>query len=159
MILKFMLPFFIWCDHTAVGEYMRSGTWQFPLVETIHILALAILIGSATVLNLRLMGVLMRGWTVAALMREIRPYLNWSLAIILVSGVLLYLSEAAKTFDNLAFWAKVYLIIGATAFHYIVVRRMARADEIDPTAGRIVGFVSLLLWLGIGWAGRAIAFI
>jgi len=159
MILKFMLPFFIWCDRTSIGHYMRAGTWQFPLVETIHILALAVLIGAATVLNLRLMGLLMRGWTVSGLMREIRPYLNWSLATILTSGVLLYLSEAAKTFDNLAFWVKVYLIIAAVVFHYGVVRPMARADEVGSAAGKIAGSISLILWLGIGWAGRAIAFI
>lgn len=156
---KFMLPFFIWCDHTSIGQYMRSGTWQFPLVETIHILSLAMLVASVVVLNLRLMGVLMKGWTVAGLMQEIRPYLNWSLAIILVSGTLLYLSEAAKTFDNLAFWTKIYLLIGAIAFHYGVVRRMAKADEVAPVTGKIVGVISLILWLGIGWAGRAIAFI
>ncbi len=159
MIPKFLLPFFIWSDHTAVGEYVRSSTWQFPLIETVHILSLAMLVASVVVLNLRLMGLLMKKWTVHALMDEVRPYLNWSLAIILVSGALLWASEAAKTFDNAAFAVKVYLLIAAIVFHYSVVRPMAKADEVAPATGKIVGFVSLFLWLGIGWAGRAIAFV
>jgi hypothetical protein len=159
MPLEFLRPLFKWCDTTAVGEFMRSGTWQFPLVETIHILALALLIGVVVVIDLRLMGLLMRGWTVAALTRELSPYLNGSLATILVSGVLLYLSEALKTFDNPAFWIKIYALLGAIVFHYAVVRRVAKADQVSPRIGWTVGVVSLVLWLTIGWAGRAIAFV
>lgn len=159
MPLHFLLPFFKWCDTTAVGQYMRSGTWQFPLVETIHILSLAVLIGVVVVMDLRLMGLLMRGWTVAGLTRELTPYLNASLATIVASGVLLYLSEALKTFDNPAFWIKIYALLGAIAFQYAVVRRVAKADQVSPRVGWTVGVVSLVLWLGIGWAGRAIAFV
>jgi hypothetical protein len=155
----FLLPFFKWCDTTAVGEFMRSGTWQFPLVETIHILSLAVLIGVVVVIDLRLMGLLMRDWPVAGLTRELTPYLNGSLAIILASGALLYLSEALKTFDNAAFWVKIYALIGAIVFHFAVVRRVAQADQVPPRIGWPVGVISLLLWLTIGWAGRAIAFV
>ncbi len=156
---KILLPFFEWCEATSVGEFVRSRTWQFPLVETIHILSLAVLIGTVVVLNLRLMGVLMRGWTVSGLMRDLRPYINGSLAVILVSGVLLFLSEATKAFDNIAFWVKVYLLFGAILFHYAVVGSVARAEQVPPLKGWSVGVTSLLLWFGIGWAGRAIAFV
>ena len=159
MQLHFLLPLFKWCDTTALGEFMRSGTWQFPLVETIHILSLTVLIGVVVVIDLRLMGLLMQGWTVAGLAQELTPYLNWSLATIIVSGSLLYLSEALKTFDNPAFWIKIYALLSAIVFHYAVVRRVAKADQVSPRIGWTVGVVSLVLWLTIGWAGRAIAFV
>jgi hypothetical protein len=157
--LTFLRPFFEWCDDTFLGKWVRGGTWEFPIIETIHILALAILIGCVTVVSLRLMGVLMKGWTVVELNREIGPYLNWSLAIILVSGTLLYLSEAIKAFENPAFWVKVYLLIAALIFQFTVVRSTAQAKEVPPMKGKIVGLTSLLLWVGIGWAGRAIGFV
>jgi hypothetical protein len=159
MPLEFTYPLFKWCDSTAIGQFMRAGTWEFPIVETFHILSLAVLIGNVVVINLRLMGVLMKGWTVAGLMGELRPYLNWSLIVILVTGVLLFLSEAEKAFFNPAFWVKIYLLFAAILFHYLVVRRVAKADQVSRGAGSVVGVTSLILWLGIGWAGRAIAFV
>jgi len=141
------------------GAWVRSGTWQFPMIETIHILALAMLFGCVTIISLRLMHVLMKGWTVSGIAKEVTPYLNWSLITILVTGVLLWLSEAMKTLDNIAFWTKVVLLFSAISFHFAVVRPMTRADEVSPAKGFIVGAVSLVLWLGIGCSGRAIAFV
>jgi hypothetical protein len=159
MPIQFFRPFFKWCDGTMLGAWVRSSTWQFPMIETIHILALAMLYGCVVILSLRLMHMLMKGWTVSNIANEVSPYLNWSLGTILVSGTLLYLSEAMKTLDNPAFWIKVTLLFSAIVFHYAVVRRVARADEVSGARGFVVGFVSLVLWLGIGCAGRAIAFV
>lgn len=159
MPLEFLEPLFKWCDETFIGQWMRGGTWEFPIVETIHILALALLIGVMVVIDLRLMGVMMRGWTVAGLSRELMPYFNWSLAIILVTGILLYLSEAMKAFTNAAFWVKVYMLLVALVFHFTVVRRVTKADEVSTGVGWAVGLTSLVLWVGIGWAGRAIGFV
>jgi len=129
------------------------------MIETIHILALAMLYGCVAVISLRLMGILMKGWTVAGITREVTPFLNSSLAVILTSGTLLYLSEAMKTFNNPAFWIKVDLLFAALVFHFFVVRRVTRADEVSRATGFAVGLISLLLWLGIGCAGRAIGFV
>jgi len=152
-------PFFQWCEGTILGQWVRGGTWEFPVIETIHILALAMLYGCTVVIGLRLMGVLMRGWTVARLTQEVTPYMNWSIVVILTSGTLLYLSEATKAFSNDAFWVKVWLLIAALIFHYTVVRRVTKADEVSQPTGLTVGLVSMLLWFGIGCAGRAIAFV
>jgi hypothetical protein len=155
----FFRPFFKWCDSSMLGAWVRSGTWQFPMIETIHILALAMLYGCVVIISLRLMHVLMKGWTVSGITSEVTPYLNWSLATILVSGTLLYLSEAIKTLDNPAFWIKILLLLSAIVFHFAVVRPVARAQEVSSAKGFVVGLVSLVLWLGIGCAGRAIAFV
>lgn len=159
MPTDFFRPFFTWCDSTILGAWVRSGTWQFPMIETIHILALAMLYGCVVIISLRLMHVLMRGWTVSGITSEVTPYLNWSLAIILVSGTLLFLSEALKTLANPAFWTKVVLLFSAIIFHFTVVRPVTRSDEVSSAKGFVVGLVSLVLWLGIGCAGRAIAFV
>ncbi len=159
MRLEFLKPFFKWCDGTFLSNWVRGGTWEFPIIETIHILALAMLYGCVVVISLRLMRILMKGWTVAGLTEEVTPWLNGSLAVILVSGTLLYLSEASKAFDNDAFWIKIDLLAAALLFHFIVVRKVTRAAEPSRATGFIVGLVYLVLWLGIGCAGRAIGFV
>jgi len=159
MKLDFLMPFFKWCDGTMLGHWVGGGTWEFPMIETIHILALAMLYGCVVVISLRLMGILMKGWTVAGITREVTPFLNASLAVILTSGTLLYLSEAMKAFDNAAFWIKVDLLFAALLFHFTVVRKVTRADEVSRATGVTVGLISLVLWLGIGCAGRAIGFV
>jgi uncharacterized membrane protein SirB2 len=159
MQLDFLLPFFKWCDSTLPGQWVRGGTWEFPMIETIHILALTMLYGCIVVISLRLMGVMMRGWTVPAITREITPFLNASLAVILISGTLLFLSEASKAFANAAFWVKVDLLFAALVFHFMVVRKVTRTDGTSRATGFVVGLISLVLWLGIGCAGRAIGFV
>jgi uncharacterized protein DUF6644 len=79
--------------------------------------------------------------------------------IILVTGVLLFLSEAVKAFANAAFWVKVYLLIAALLFHFTAVRKATRTDQVPLAMGRTVGLISLILWVGVGWAGRAIGFV
>jgi hypothetical protein len=98
MKLDFLLPFFKWCDASFLGRWVSGGTWEFPMIETIHILALTMLYGCIVVISLRLISFLMGGWTVSGITREVTPYLNWSLVVILTSGTLLYLS-AIKTFN------------------------------------------------------------
>jgi hypothetical protein len=159
MRLEFTHPFFLWCDKTMLGAFMRGGRWEFPLVETLHILALTMLYGCVVVVSLRLLGVLMRDWTVPALAREVKPWLNWSLAIILVTGVLLYLSEAEKAYGNDAFWVKVYLLTAALTFHFTLFRKVTTSDHASRMTERLVGALALFLWLGIGCAGRAIGFV
>ena len=159
MALHFLIPFFERCDRTFLGQWVRGGRWEFPLIETIHILALTMLYGCIVILSLRMMGALMKGWTVAHLAEELKPWLNTSLVIILISGTLLYLSEAMKAFTNDAFWVKVYLLAAALTFHFTVFRRVARSEEVSPGTGKLVGALSIFLWLGIGCAGRAIGFV
>lgn len=153
-----LYPFFEWADQTAVGEFVRGNTWAFPLTETFHIMALAVLLGSLFLIDLRLLGVKMRGLSAAKLGRELNVYMNWSIVIILVTGALLFLSEAVKSYSNDAFWPKMYLLGLALVFHYTGHKAAIKADN-PPAWGWIAGALSLFLWFGVGAAGRAIGFV
>jgi len=159
MQLMFLLPFFQWCDDTFLGKWVRSGQWEFPIIETIHILALTFLFAAIVVIDLRLMGLMMKGWTVSKLADELRVYLNASVVVILISGTLLFLSEAVKAFDNPAFWVKIYLLIATLIFHYTIYSKTIHQEEVDRGKGVVIGSLSLLGWIGLGWAGRAIGFV
>lgn len=157
----FLLPFFRWCDATWVGEFIRESTWAFPAIETIHILALTVLFGSIFVIDLRLLGLGLKGQTVALLSRTLAPYLNGSLAVILTSGILLYLSEALKAYENDAFKFKMMFLLLALLFHFTVFRKFSRRDESELASltAKVVGVVSFGLWLMVGVGGRAIGFV
>ena len=82
-----LLPFFTWCDGTWLGVATRSVTWAFPAIETTHILALAVLLGSILLVDLRLLGLAVPRIPAPKLQRELNRNINWSLVIILASGV------------------------------------------------------------------------
>jgi Family of unknown function (DUF6644) len=155
-----LFPFFKWCDNTALGQQIRGTTWEFPLIETIHILALAVLLGGIFLLNLRLLGVGEKRWSPATIARALRPYTLWSLITILVTGGLLYLSEALKCYDNAAFLPKMAFLFAAIIYHFTLYRKAIRNDtDSTPMLGRFAAALSLVLWFAVGVAGRAIGFV
>ena len=154
-----MEPFFKWCDATAIGQGIRGTTWEFPLIETIHILALAVLLGSILMIDLRLLGVLHR-IPVSKMQRELGTYINVSLVIILITGVLLFLSEASKAYGNAAFLPKITLLALAMIYHYTVHRKAGLSESPSgPAWGKVAALISIGLWFGVGVAGRAIGFV
>lgn len=157
----FLLPFFQWCDATAPGEALRQSPWAFPAVETIHILALTVLFGSLFVIDLRLAGLGLKDQTVSELARVVSPYLNVSLAVILTTGCLLFLSEAKKDYENDGFKFKMFFLFFALLFHFLVFRNFVRRSEAELASARAkaVGVFSFGLWLMVGVGGRAIGFV
>jgi hypothetical protein len=155
-----LFPFFKWCDNTALGGQIRGTTWEFPLIETIHILALAVLLGGIFLLNLRLLGLGEKRWSPATIARVLRPYTFWSLVTILVTGALLYLSEALKCYDNAAFLPKMVFLFAAIVYHFTLYKR-AVVDHTSgtPMLAKFAAVLSFVLWFGVGVAGRAIGFV
>jgi len=90
--------------------------------------------------------------------RELHRYIDWGIAIILITGVMLFASEGNKLYVNAAFTPKMVLLAAALLFHYTA-HRKAVANEQPPAWGAVAGLVSQLLWIGVGAAGRAIGFV
>src|SRR5215472_1397370 len=158
--MHFLLPFFKWCDSTWLGETIRSSRIYFPVIETFHLLALTVLFGAVIVLNLRLCRLIMKHQPVQQLAKDLSPWALWSLVVILVSGVLLFLSEAMKCYASKPFQVKMMFLFAALIFHFTVHRTVSRSEREPKLAwGAAVGVVNALLWLGVGLGGRAIGFL
>ena len=154
-----LLPFFEWCEATALGTAVRQSVWAFPVIEAVHLLGLSLLGGSLLIVDLRLLGVGLTRQPVAELARHARPWLLASVAVMLGTGVLLFLSEAVKCYYNTAFWVKITTLPVALAYTFAVRERVARAPERDTSAlTRMVAVASLLLWLTVAAAGRWIGY-
>ena len=155
-----VLSFFTWCENSSVGEAIRGSRWLFPAIESFHLLGLAVIGGAVLVVNLRLLGFGIERQPVAQLWRDTRPWLLGSLTIMLVSGLLLFTSEATKLYYHEAFWVKMVSLLLATSFTFTVLRKVALADQgrVRPFWSKAVALISILLWSGVGVGGRWIGF-
>ena len=155
-----LLPFFKWCDNTWLGETIRGSRLYFPIIETFHLLALTILFGAVLVLTMRMCGLMMTSQPTSQVARDLGPWAGWSLVVILVSGIMLFLSEAMKCYASKPFQVKMTFLFAALIFHFTVHRTVSRSER-EPKLvwGAAVGVVNALLWLGVGLGGRAIGFL
>jgi hypothetical protein len=155
-----ILAFFTWCENSFLGEAIRASTWLFPAIESLHLLGLAVIGGAVLVLNLRLMGLGIARQPVAQVWRDTRPWLLGSLAVMLLSGGLLFTSEAVKLYYHEAFWVKMVSLALSILFTFTVVRKIALADasRVRPVWRWAVAWVSIVLWSGVGIGGRWIGF-
>ena len=102
----------------AVGATIRESTWLFPVIEALHLLALALLGGAVLMLDLRLLGVGLSGQATSSVERDARPWFIAAVTTLIGSGVLIGLSEALKLYDKPAFWVKMVTL--ATALLFLV---------------------------------------
>jgi hypothetical protein len=147
--------------HSSIGHYMQTSQWAFAVVEMVHLLALAALGGSVLILDLRLLGVTLRGESSAVISRDLGRILLVSLVMMILSGIGLLSEEAMKCYYSPAFRWKMALLATAVVFYLTLHRRVALRGNIGAVSRtqRVVAVISLLLWLGVGIVGRAIGLI
>jgi hypothetical protein len=155
-----MLPFFQWCESSALGEAIRTSTWAFAVIESFHLLALAVIGGAVLIVDLRLLGLGLKDQRVSDIARNAFPWMVGSLLVLLVTGVGLFLSEATKCYYSTPFWVKMTSLLLAVTFAFTVRRRITLAGDgrVAPIWNKLVAVVSLLLWFGVGAGGRWIGF-
>ena len=153
-----LLPLFEWCENSGAGRFIRSSAYWFPAVEAFHLLALAVIGGAVLLVDLRLSGLLLTHQPQSRIGRDAEPWLVASLGVMLVSGALLFASEAVKCYYNGAFWVKMVSLALAIAFTFTIRRKASRSDSVTPAWGRIVAGISVLLWSLVGMGGRGIGF-
>ena len=153
-----------WLERTAVAVAMRESAWLYPAVETAHILGFVILVGSAAMFDLRLLG-LSRAIPVTALARHLLPWARAGLGLAVPTGLLLFISEATTTAANPAFQVKLALIaaavLNATVFHRWAFKSVKYWDReaASPPSAKAAAAISLALWTTVIACGRLIAYV
>lgn len=154
------LPLIVALEHSALGAAMRQSMFLYPAVETLHIVGLALLVGSIAVFDLAVLGVF-RAASLGALARAAVPIAVVGLALAAPMGLLLFTTEATHIAVNPAFQAKLACIgVGlANAGIFRLVAWRGVLDGAAPAASaRIGAAVSLTAWLGAIAGGRLIAY-
>lgn len=162
MNLQHILPFWFFhsCEKTSLGSMIQQSKWAFAVIETVHIMALAVLLGSFLIVDLRLFGVGMRRQTVAEVASQFSPTSWVAFVVMAATGIPMYLSEAVKLSSSSPFFYKMVFLCLALLFHLTVHRRATRSGDNKSTAlAKIAASLSLVCWLAVALAGRAIAFL
>lgn len=137
-----------------------AETWWFPLLESIHVLASTFLVGSVLMVDLRLLGVASQALGVTRITREVLPWTRLSALVAVVTGMLLFLANTVRYWENPAFRIKLALLVLAglnmAFFHLRTVRDVIDWDggTAPPVSARFAGGFSVLLWVGIMLSGR-----
>jgi hypothetical protein len=157
-------PFADWLSSTALSKTLQDQAWVVPTSQSIHIIAVSVVFGSAVMVNLRLLGVGRSGRSVSQLSNTLIPWMWRGLAVLLFTGLIQTIAEPVRQFVTPMFWAKMTMIIVVatmTAWYAQAVHR--RAPEWDAASSRPVGakvfaVLSTLLWLAIIVCGRFIGY-
>jgi hypothetical protein len=147
--------------HSPLGHAMQTSRWGFAVVEMVHLLGLAVLGGSVLIIDLRLLGVILKRESAITISRELSRVLLVSLSVMMLSGTALLSEEAGKCYYSPAFRWKMALLAAAVIFYFTLHRQAILRTQRGTLAlwPRIAAVVSLLLWLGVGVAGRAIGLL
>jgi len=149
---------------TALAETIRANELAFPWLESVHVLAITLVLGSIAVVDLRLLGLASLRWPVAALIRQILPITWVAFAVAVLTGTAMFASNAVEYARNLPFRIKMVLLLLAglnmVFFHAITYRGISQWNESQrtPIAAPCAGGFSVLLWIGVVAFGRWIGF-
>jgi hypothetical protein len=145
---------FEWIERSPAGEFMRSSRVIFPIVESIHLIGLALFVGTLLLIDMGLLGVAMRRQPVHQVAAALAPFTWGGFALLMLTGPFMFSAQAAKWHDNPVFWIKMLLLIVATTFQWSVRARVAS----EPPE-KWIGAVSLFLWIGTGLLSKMMEFV
>jgi FtsH-binding integral membrane protein len=153
-----------WLQNLPWASGIKESTWQFPVIESIHSLALSVMLWPAAILDLRLLGVVMRRRPVSAVAAQFLPWVWTGFTAMILSGAILFAAEAVKCYNSPFFRVKVILIgvagLNAWIFHKTVFRDITNWDNATSTHWRakLAGGCSLAVWIAVVAMGRALAY-
>lgn len=163
-----MLALAQWLSETPMSLRLRDVLWLIPLVQTIHILAIAVVVSSVLMIDLRFLRIT-RSQSIAATAHRFVPWLWSGLAVLAVSGVTLIIAEPKRALPNPAFQTKMFLLAAAIALtccFQVSLRGYAAfwtdVGQQRPTAKiliRLLAMATFALWCAIAIAGRLIAYV
>ena len=134
-----------WIESTPIATAIRQSTWLFPAIETVHVLATVVVVGSVTMLDLRLLNIAWRDSSVREVHEDVLPWTWTSFAVAAIAGSLLFSSSATKYYHNVPFRMKMALLlliaINAAVFELGTYRQVANSDRETrlPVVAKIAG--------------------
>lgn len=153
-----------WIMGTSASKTVANIAWIIPAVQTIHILAISVVVSTMAMLDLRLMGLTARCYTIRAVAERFLPWMWLSVIVLLITGVILITGEPDRALGNWVFQTKMALLVAVLTiswgFNRVLKRDLTAWEKgsTHETAAKVTGFVSLLLWIGIVVCGRWIAY-
>jgi hypothetical protein len=154
-----------WLSTTNLSTSFQSTYWFVPMVQTVHIISIAILLTSVYVVSFRLIGVTRGGQPLAVLVAKSTPWVWITLCVLLGTGILLTITEPARELLNWVFRVKMLMVVALAGILLVLQTRLRRSPEYwteSPArrlAARAIGIAAVIIGAGIVTAGRWIAYV
>lgn len=165
MIQDFLrAPFWIDIENWPISWEIGGTAW-FPFLESVHVIAAAMVVGSILFVDLRLLGLAANRYPITTLSKELVPWAWFAFVVATITGLGMFITRAASHVVNPAFqWKLGLLVLAGINMVYFHKRVYADIEKWDtgtsiPTPVKIIGSLSLLLWSGVMLAGRWVGHI
>ena len=160
MFQALLQRFVQWCYYSKDYAFIRDSKYGVPIVQSLHLTGITLLLGTTVILNLRLLGFGFRRLPMPVLSEQIWPWTKAGLALTICSGILVFLPDPTRYAHSDPFRLKMTLLCVALAYQFTIFRKTVRMDVEGRSRLRntLIASLSLILWFGVGWSGRAIAF-
>jgi hypothetical protein len=162
VIWRLLEPFVTWAYNTSISEWIRASQWAVAVLEVFHLFGLIFLLGSSFMIALRAFGIVMKDEPVNRVVLNLAPATIGGALLMTITGTLIFSSGATRYIDSPSFQVKMVFYLFAFLMQcavYIIALRKRENDRRLSPLWMVIGGLALLLWFGVGIAGRAIAFI
>lgn len=142
-------------------DILRNSHHAIPYIQSVHLLGIALLLGAMVILNFRLLGLGLTAIKIEVIAKQVWSWGTVGLILAVVSGFFVFLPDPARYAANTSFLVKMSVLLVAVLFQYTVYRKAVRAKVAAHSEQKefVLPLLSLFLWFGVGWLGRAIAFL
>jgi hypothetical protein len=153
-----------WLAQTSFSLTIQTHEWMIPTIQSIHIVAIGVALGSAFMVALRLLGWAARDQTLVDTIARFGPWLAWALCVLLATGALMVVGEPARELLAFSFWLKMALVAVAASVATVFRRSVRRHDARWETAllhaprTKAITALTLVVWAAIVVLGRLIAY-
>jgi hypothetical protein len=150
-------------EDSGLATTIRNSSYLFPSLEAVHVIALSVVLGTITVVDLRLVGLASKARSAERVSMEVLKWTWGGFALAVLTGFVMFMTNARVYAHNTAFLIKLALLalagLNMLIFHLTAARTMDRWDrEAAPAIGRTSAILSLVLWIAVVFAGRVIGF-
>jgi len=151
-------------QNSSLSEFLRTSLKAMPIVEAIHVMAIATVFGTIALVDLRLLGWPNVQRSFSKLHHELLRWTWLAFGAAVITGVLLLIVNAVTYYRNTAFWLKMLAIllagINMLVFEAVTAKSVASWDKgvTPPSAARLAGALSIVLWVAVIFFGRWIGF-
>ena len=159
-----MNQFAEWLSKTSLSVAIQNHEWVIPTIQSIHIVAIGVVLGSVFMIDLRILGWAGRDQTLTQTTARFGPWLSSALCVLLLTGALMVVGEPARELLALSFWLKMGLVaigtVVALAFQRSLTRRESQWETalVDRQRIKALAVATLVIWVCVVVLGRLIAY-
>ena len=150
-----MADFGEWIEHLSWISYMSSTAWLFSSVSVVHYFSFMVLVGTAVMVDLRVLGLAATRKPLAQIAEQLYPWMWVAFWLAIISGSLEAATDAGDYLPNFWYELKIFMVIAALIFVVIVQRGIPKWAQLPsiPVGAKVVAAISVVLWIGAILAG------